>query len=113
MYAIVDIKGKQFKVQAQDTLYVPLLADVAAESTIEFKRVLLLSNTEADSVSVGRPVLDGASVEATVLGHVKADKIIVFKKKRRKRYRVRRGHRQRFTKLRIDSIKSDNSENTT
>ncbi len=107
MYAIVEIKGKQFKVKAQDTLYVPLMADQAAESTIELRQVLLLSNET--SVRVGRPYLEDAFIEATVLRHVKSDKIIVFKKKRRKRYKVRRGHRQQYTMLRIEALNSESN----
>ena len=102
MYAIVEIKGKQYKVREQDTLYVPLFAEQAAGETLELTHVLLLANKE--TTIVGRPHVDEASVQATVLGHVKADKVIVFKKKRRKRYRVRRGHRQRYTQLRIDAL---------
>lgn len=103
MYAIVEIKGKQYKVREQDTLFVPLYAEHAEGDTIELPRVLLLVNEE--TTIVGRPHVERASVQATVLGHVKADKIIVFKKKRRKRYRVRRGHRQRYTQLRVDTLK--------
>lgn len=102
MYAIVEIKGKQYKVREQDTLFVPLFAGQAVGDTLELPNVLLLANEE--TAIVGRPHIERASVQATVLGHVKADKIIVFKKKRRKRYRVRRGHRQRYTQLRIDAL---------
>ena len=101
MYAIVEIAGKQFKVAEGDRLYVPRLKDdVGADVT--FDRVLLTSGDAG--VSVGAPTVEGASVTASVLAHVKGDKIIVFKKKRRKGYRVKIGHRQGYTALRIDKI---------
>ncbi len=102
MYAIVDIQGKQFKVRESDTLFVPFMAQQSAEDTIVLDRVLLVANGE--DVSVGTPTVDRATVTATVLGHVRGDKIIVFKKKRRKRYKVKRGHRQRYTQIRVDAV---------
>ena len=102
MYAIIEIGGKQFKVQPNTRLYVPRQnADV--DSTLTFDRVLLVGGSEAD-IQVGTPALSGASVTARVLGHVKSDKVIVFKKKRRKRYRVTRGHRQGYTQVEIGDI---------
>ena len=106
MYAIVEISGKQYKVRENDRLYVPRLQD-APDSKISFDRVLLVSNDK--SVSVGTPVVEGASVEATVLDHVKADKVLVFKKKRRKRYKVKRGHRQPYTQILVDKLALDGS----
>jgi len=103
MFAIVEIGGKQFRVSKEDRIYVPL-QEAEANTSLTFDRVLLVSND--DSVQVGTPVVDGASVDATVLGHVKADKILVFKKKRRKRFRVKRGHRQPYTEIRIDAVKA-------
>ena len=101
MYAIVDIAGKQYRVAEKDKLYVPRQsADV--DSQLLFDRVLLLSDGKA--VKVGAPTLDGASVTARVVDHVRADKVIVFKKKRRKRYRVKNGHRQPYTQIQIESI---------
>ena len=101
MYAIVEIAGKQFKVAEGDRLYVPRLKDdVGADVT--FDRVLLTSGDSG--VSVGAPTVDGASVTAEVLGHVKGDKVIVFKKKRRKGYRVKNGHRQPYTQIKIGSL---------
>ncbi|MEM6286907.1 MAG: 50S ribosomal protein L21, partial [Bacteroidota bacterium] len=91
MYAIVEIGGKQFKVAKDDRLYVPRLQAEVGDA-VTFDRVLLVSGD--DGVSVGTPTVEGASVTATVLDHVKGDKIIVFKKKRRKGYRVKNGHRQ-------------------
>ena len=103
MYAIVDIADKQFKVREDETLYVPYQKDWSPDDNINIDRVLLFANGD-DEVHVGAPVVDDASVEATVLDHVKGDKILVFKKKRRKRYRVKRGHRQQYTQIRIDSL---------
>ena len=101
MYAIVEIAGKQYKVQENAKLYVPLLK-ANEEDTITLDNVLLIGGN--GSTQIGAPVVEGASVGATVLGHVKADKVIVFKKKRRKGYKVKNGHRQQYTQIRIDSI---------
>lgn len=105
MYAIVDVKDKQFKVRENDTVYVPYHSDAEADDTLTIDRVLLLSNGDGET-TVGTPTVDGASVEARVLEHVKGDKVIVFKKKRRKRYRVKRGHRQQYTKIQIETVHS-------
>ena len=100
MYAIVEIAGKQYRLAGGDKLYVPRHSeDVGAELT--FDRVLLLGG---DSPQVGAPTISGASVSAKVLAHVKSDKILVFKKKKRKRYRVMRGHRQDYTQIEIGAI---------
>ncbi len=106
MYAIVDIKDKQFKVRENDTIYVPH-HDANVEDTLTLDRVLLLSDGEGD-VTIGTPHVDGASVTARVVDQVKGDKVIVFKKKRRKRYRVKRGHRQQYTKITIESLNRGN-----
>ena len=101
MFAIVTIAGQQMKVTEGQELFVHQLeADV--DSKVSFDQVLLVENE--GSTVVGTPVISGASIGATVLGHQKGDKVIVFKKKRRKGYRVKNGHRQRFTKIKIDSI---------
>ncbi len=101
MYAIVEIAGKQYKVRKNDKLYVPRQqADV--DATLTFDRVLLVSNGE--EVHVGTPTVEGATVEARVLDHVKADKVLVFKKKRRKRFKVKRGHRQPYTQIEINAV---------
>ena len=98
MYAIVEIAGKQYKVRKNDKLFVPRQqADVDA-----FDRVLLVSNGE--EIHVGAPIVEGAKVEAKVLDHVKADKVLVFKKKRRKRFKVKRGHRQPYTRIEINDV---------
>ncbi len=100
MFAIVKIAGQQFKVEEGQELFVHQLEAEEGDS-LKLDDVLLVDNE--GEVSVGKPVLD-AKVNATVLEHVKGDKVIVFKKKRRKGYRRKNGHRQRFTKLKIDSI---------
>lgn len=108
MYAIVDVKDKQFKVRENDTLFVPYHADAEADDTLSLDRVLLLSNEDGDA-TLGTPTVDGASVTARVVEHVKGDKVIVFKKKRRKRYRVKRGHRQQYTRIQIESLNANGS----
>ena len=101
MYAIVEIAGKQYKVQKDDLLYIPRQQE-EEKKKLTFDRVLLVS--DGKKVSVGTPVVDGATVKATVVQHVKADKVLVFKKKRRKRYRVKRGHRQPYTQIQVNSV---------
>ena len=108
MYAIVEIKGKQYKVQEHDTLYVPHLNDAAVDDTLILERVLLFADEEA--IHVGTPTVDGAQVTARVLDHVKADKVIVFKKKRRKRYKVKRGHRQRYTQIQVEALSLNSAD---
>ena len=101
MYAIVEIAGKQFKVEQDAKLYVPRLnAEIGDEVT--FDRVLL---TSGNGVAVGTPTVEGASVTAEVLDHVKGDKIIVFKQKRRKGYVRHAGNRQGFVKVKVTGIK--------
>lgn len=101
MFAIVEIAGQQYKVNPAEKLYVPRLEGEVG-SSVKFDKVLLLSDDKA--VKVGSPNVSGASVQAKVLAHVKDDKVIVFKKKRRKGYRVKRGHRQQYTHIEIVSI---------
>lgn len=103
MYAIVDVKDKQFKVRADDTLYVPYHSEAEADQELTLDRVLLVSD-EDGSTTLGTPTVEDASVTARVTEHVKGDKVIVFKKKRRKRYRVKRGHRQQYTQIHIESL---------
>ncbi|CAG0911526.1 unnamed protein product, partial [Cyprideis torosa] len=102
MFAIVEIAGQQFKVKTDQEIFVHRLAAEEGES-VSFDKVLLVSND--NGANVGTPTVGGASVKATVLNHVKGDKVIVFKKKRRKGYRVKNGHRQSFSKIKINSIK--------
>lgn len=109
MYAIVEIHGKQYKVREQETLYVPHLNGAQADDTLTFDRVLLLAND--DDVRVGTPTVDGAQITAKVLGHVKADKVLVFKKRRRKRYKVTRGHRQQYTQIQVEALSTGGAEN--
>jgi large subunit ribosomal protein L21 len=101
MYAIVEIAGKQYKVSKDDTLYVPR-QKAQANDKLTFDKVLLVN--DGKSVSVGTPTVEGVAVSATVLDQVKADKVLVFKKKRRKRYKVKNGHRQPYTQIKIDSV---------
>jgi len=101
MYAIVEIAGQQFKVSKDQEIFVHRLAAEAGK-TVQFDKVMLIDN--GGKVNIGAPVLSGASVSATVVEHVKGDKVLVFKKKRRKTYQKLNGHRQQFSKIKIDSI---------
>jgi large subunit ribosomal protein L21 len=101
MYAIVDIAGKQFKVAKDQYIYAPRMEGEAGTS-VSFDQVLLTDNN--GSVEVGAPTVKGVKVSGKILEHVKGDKVIIFKKKRRKGYAKRNGHRQQFTKLQIESI---------
>ena len=101
MYAIVEIAGQQFKVKQDQQIFVHRL-EVKEGSKIDFEKVLLIDNS--GKVNVGAPVIKGAKVTAKVLDHLKGDKVIVFKKKRRKGYKVKNGHRQYLTKLEILKI---------
>ena len=101
MYAIVEIAGQQFKVSKDQKVYVHRLANEEG-ANVSFDRVLLIDNNGA--ITVGAPAINGASVEVKVLKHVKGDKVIVFKKKRRKGYKVKNGHRQLFTQIVIENI---------
>lgn len=106
MYAIVDIKDKQFKVQEGEYVYVPHHADAEIDDTLTLDQVLLISDGEGE-VTIGTPTVDGASITARVIDQVKGDKVIVFKKKRRKRYKVKRGHRQKYTKIQIEALETN------
>jgi large subunit ribosomal protein L21 len=101
MYAIVEIAGQQFKVQQDQRVIVHRL-DASEGDKLKFDNVLLIDDNGA--ITVGAPAIDGASIEASVNRHLKGDKVIVFKKKRRKGYRVRNGHRQSFTEITIGKI---------
>jgi large subunit ribosomal protein L21 len=101
MYAIVDIAGQQFKVEKERKIFVHRLA-AEEGATLEFDKVLLVDND--GSLSIGAPIVEGAKVTAKVLAHVKGDKVIVFKKKRRKGYKKKNGHRQCFTQILIENI---------
>jgi len=101
MYAIVDIAGQQFKVEKDKKIFVHRLESEAG-SQVDFDKVLLIDNEK--SVVVGAPFIDGAMITVKVLEHLKGDKVIVFKKKRRKGYRVKNGHRQYLTQVLVEEI---------
>ena len=101
MYAIVDIAGQQIKVEKGKKIFVNRLAGEKGAS-VDFDKVLLTDN-EGD-VKVGTPYVEGASVKATIVDHLKADKVLVFKKRRRKGYQKLNGHRQCLTQILIDEI---------
>lgn len=101
MYAIVEIAGQQFKVAKDQKVYVHRLQGEEG-SKVTFDNVLLLD--ESNNVTIGAPAIEGASVTAQILSHLKGDKVIVFKKKRRKGYRVKNGHRQALTEILIQEI---------
>ena len=101
MFAIVEIAGQQFKVAKDQKVFVHRLATEEGKK-VSFDNVLMLS--DGNKVTVGAPAIDGAQVGAKVIKHLKGDKVIVFKKKRRKGYRVKNGHRQALTEIVIESI---------
>jgi len=101
MYAIVDIAGQQFKVEKDQKLYVHRLEGEEGKQ-VSFDKVLLIDT--GSKVSVGEPVVKGASVDAKIVAHVKGDKVLVFKKKRRKGFQKLNGHRQQFTQIQIEGI---------
>jgi len=101
MYAVVDIAGQQVKVAKDDKVYVNRL-DAAEGAKVDFDRVLMVDDN--GKVAVGAPVVEGASVKATVITHLKDKKITVFKKKRRKGYQKSNGHRQSLTQIKIEGI---------
>jgi large subunit ribosomal protein L21 len=103
MYAIVEIAGQQFKVVKDQQIFVHRL-DQKEGDKVSFDNVLLVDND--GKVKVGAPAVKGASVDATVIEHLKGDKVIVFKKKRRKGFRKKNGHRQYLTSVKIDNIKA-------
>ncbi|MCL2512008.1 MAG: 50S ribosomal protein L21 [Bacteroidales bacterium] len=101
MYAIVEIAGQQFKVDKDQKIFVHR-QDGEVGDKLTFDRVFLIDNK--DDVKVGMPVVEGASVDASILSHVRGDKVLVFKKKRRKGYQKMNGHRQDFTQILIEGI---------
>lgn len=102
MYAVFQTGGKQFRAEPGTRLRIPSL-DVEPGGSVTFDQVLLASDGE-ENIQVGTPVVEGASVKAEVLRHGRAKKLIVFKRKRRKGYRRKAGHRQDFTEIRIDEV---------
>ena len=109
MYAIVEIAGQQFKVAKDQKVYVHRLQGEEG-SKVTFDNVLLLD--DAGNVTLGAPAIEGASVTAQILSHLKGDKVIVFKKKRRKGYRKKNGHRQSFSEIQIESIAASSTKKT-
>ena len=103
MYAIVEISGKQFKVEKNQRIYVDRLSEKEGDN-INFDKVFLLENK--GKIDLGAPVINGAFVEAEIIKHLKGDKVVVFKKKRRKGYRVKNGFRPSLTELNIVDIKA-------
>jgi large subunit ribosomal protein L21 len=101
MYAIVEIAGQQFKVQEGQEVFVHRLEGEPG-ADVKFEKVLLLDNE--GKIKVGTPIVKGANVNAKIVSHMKADKIIVFKKKRRKGYQKSNGHRQYLSKIKIEKI---------
>lgn len=101
MYAIVEIAGQQFKVEKDKKLFVHQL-DAKEGDSVEFEKVLLVDND--GKVAVGTPTVSGAKITAKVLAHVKGEKVLIFKKKRRKSYQKMNGHRQQFTQIQVETI---------
>lgn len=101
MYAIVEIAGQQFKVEKDKKVFVHRLA-AEEGAQVEFENVLLVDND--GKVKIGTPIIAGAKVTAKIVAHVKADKVIIFKKKRRKTFERKNGHRQSMTQVQIESI---------
>jgi large subunit ribosomal protein L21 len=101
MYAIVEIAGQQFKVEAGKTIFVHRL-EAEEGQKVDFNHVLLVE--EDGEITIGEPAIEGAIIEGKVLSHLRGDKVIVFKKKRKKGYRIKNGHRQNFTEVEIISI---------
>lgn len=102
MYAIVEIAGQQFKVEKDQQIFVNRLG-AEEGSKVDFDNVLLIDN--GGKVNVGAPAIEGAKISASVVRHLKGDKVIVFRKKRRKGYKKKNGHRQYLTEIKIDNIK--------
>lgn len=101
MFAIVDLAGQQFKVEKNQNIFVHRLQNEEG-ATVTFDKVLLIANDS--KVNIGEPLINGACVTARILKHLKGDKVIIFKKKRRKGYQLKRGHRQFLTQIAIESI---------
>ena len=101
MFAVVEIAGQQYKVAKADKLLVPLLEDKIG-AKVKFEKVLLVGDDT--QTRLGTPYVSGASIEAKVLGHMKDEKVVVFKKKKRKGYKVHRGHRQQYTEIEITKV---------
>jgi large subunit ribosomal protein L21 len=107
MYAIVEIAGQQFKVEAGKKIFVHRL-EAEEGKKLEFDQVLLIEDD--GKITIGEPTIKGAVIEGMVLDHMRGDKVIVFKKKRKKGYRIKNGHRQNFTQVEIISINGKESD---
>ena len=106
MYAIIADGAHQYRIEEGQVLMVERKKDLPEDAkTIEFDRVLLIGDVE-EGPKVGRPVVDGAKVTAAVLGEVKGDKIIIRKRRRRKKYQLKQGHRQRYLRVKVERIES-------
>ncbi|HEY4544455.1 MAG TPA: 50S ribosomal protein L21 [Tissierellaceae bacterium] len=101
MYAVIETGGKQYRVQEGDVIFVEKL-DVEAGETVEFDKVLVVAND--NGLNIGKPVVEGAKVEASVVEQGKGKKVIVFKYKAKKNYKKKQGHRQPYTKVKIEKI---------
>jgi large subunit ribosomal protein L21 len=101
MYAIVDIAGQQFKVEKDKEIFVHRLEGNEGDN-VNFEKVMLIE--DGDAINVGKPFVEGATVSAKIVSHLKGDKVTVFKKKRRKGYQKQNGHRQYLSKIHIDGI---------
>ncbi len=110
MYAIVEIAGQQFKVAKDQKVYVHRLQEKEG-SKVTFDKVMLVE--DGGNVTIGAPAIEGAAVTAKILGHLKGDKVIVFKKKRRKGYRKKNGHRQYLSEIQIESIAASGAKKAT
>ncbi len=109
MYAIVEILGQQFKVVKDQKIFVHRL-DEKEGSDVSFEKVLLLD--DGKDIKVGSPTINGVSIDAKIINHLKGDKVVVFKKKRRKGYRVKNGHRQYLSEIQISNISSSKTIKT-
>ena len=109
MYAIVEILGQQFKVAKDEKIFVHRLEEKEG-SDVSFEKVLLLD--DGKDIKVGSPTINGVSVDAKIINHLKGDKVVVFKKKRRKGYRVKNGHRQYLSEIQISNISSSRVKKT-
>ncbi len=109
MYAIVEISGQQFKVAKDQKIFVHRLEEKEG-SNVSFEKVLLLD--DGKDIKIGSPTINGACVDAKIVNHLKGDKVVVFKKKRRKGYRVKNGHRQYLSEIQISNISSSKVNKT-
>ncbi len=104
MYAIIEILGEQVKVEPGVEVVVPFMGDKEEGDKITLDRVMLISDN--GEPIIGQPAVEGATVEGKVLGHIKGDKVLVFKKKRRTGYHKKQGHRQDYTRVLVEKITS-------